>query len=149
VDNSLKLPGRSYGLKLFVVCALVLLMGIPALMISAISFERSDRATQVTNEVSQRYGGHQYVTGPILSVPYYLTQKDELIEKGDYIIFPEDGMMDLSSVDVEIKKRSLFNVPVYRAKGKLTAQFDELGDQSQVNDRMLDWEKARTPRPHG
>jgi len=118
-------------------------MGIPALFISAISFERSDRANQVTAEVSKRYGGHQYVTGPILSVPYYLTQKTDIIEKGDYIIFPEDGNVDLSAVNVEIKKRSLFNVPVYRAKGNITAEFKSLGAKSSVQDRVLDWEKAR------
>ena len=51
---------RNYGLKLCLVCGLVLIMGIPALMISAISFERSNRSDQVTAEVSQRYGGHQF-----------------------------------------------------------------------------------------
>jgi len=49
--------GRSLGLKLILVCALVVLMGIPALFISAISYERSNRATEVAHEVGQKYGG--------------------------------------------------------------------------------------------
>ncbi|WP_418152535.1 inner membrane CreD family protein [Litorimonas sp. RW-G-Af-16] len=49
--------GRSSGLKLIIVCALVLLMSIPAMFISYISYERSSRADDVTREVSQDYGG--------------------------------------------------------------------------------------------
>jgi len=66
------LPGlrRSAGLKLILICALVLLMAIPAMFIGAISYERSSAASQVTHDVSQRYGGEQVIIGPILSVPY-------------------------------------------------------------------------------
>jgi len=72
-------PNRSLGLKLIVVCALVVLMAIPAMFISYISFERSGRADEVTREVSQRYGGEQYISGPMLIAPYAAKHTDGTI----------------------------------------------------------------------
>jgi len=146
MEVPIKLPSRSYGLKLFVVCTLVLLMGIPAIFISSVSFERSGRADQVTREVSARYGGHQFVTGPVLSVPYFVLRDKEIIRQGDYIIFPEDGLADFSSVTVETKKRSLFRVPVYTANGTLSANFKALDKTKMSKERLFDWDRARILR---
>ncbi len=143
MEIPVKLPSRSYGLKLFVVCALVLVMAIPAMFISYISFERSNRADEVTREVSQRYGGEQYVMGPILSIPYHVTKGDKITETGDYIIFPEKGQANFSQVDVDIKKRSLFKVPVYHAKGTLSAEFSPINRKSFETSRNMNWNQAR------
>lgn len=133
----------SHGLKLIIVCALVLLMAIPAMFISFISFERSGRADDVTREVSERYGGSQYVTGPVLSIPYHVIKGTAVVESGDYIIFPETGRADFSDVDVTVKKRSLFKVPVYTAKGEISAQFKKLDREKLERGRIMDWDRAR------
>ena len=140
---SKNIAGRSYGIKLFIVCALVILMAVPAMFISYISFERSNRANDVTREVSQRYGGEQYVMGPILSIPYHIAKDDKIVESGDYIIFPDTGRADFSQVSVDIKKRSLFKVPVYQAKGELSAEFAPINRKALEKSRIMNWSQAR------
>jgi len=120
------LPGlrRSAGLKLILICALVLLMAIPAMFIGVISFERSSAAQQVTQDVSRRYGGEQVVIGPILSVPYETQLQDGSVQTGHYILYPDQGQATFNSVNVEIKSQSLYKVPVYTASGSLQSRFD-------------------------
>jgi len=121
------LPGlrRSAGLKLILICALVLLMAIPAMFIGVISFERSSAAQQVTQDVSRRYGGEQVVIGPILSVPYETQLQDGSVQTGHYILYPDQGQATFNSVNVEIKSQSLYKVPVYTASGSLQSRFDD------------------------
>ncbi len=137
-------PGGSLGLKLMLVCALVVLMAIPAMFISYVSFERSSRADDVTREVAQRYGGAQYITGPILVAPYYKTGDfDRIVETGEYVIFAEDGEADFKDIKTEIRKRSLFKVPTYQAQGELRAQFSKLDKTVHEKGRTIQWDQAR------
>ncbi|WP_169331779.1 cell envelope integrity protein CreD [Robiginitomaculum antarcticum] len=120
--------GRSVGLKLLVVCALVLLMGIPALFISLIAFERSDRANEVTREVSQNYGGEQTLLGPIWVVPYSETgAPDEdgkrRVSTGEYVIFADSGEVDIPALKTEEKKLSLYRVTTFQAEANFRATF--------------------------
>lgn len=120
--------GRSVGLKLMVVCALVLLMGIPALFISLISFERSDRANQVTREVSRNYGGEQTLLGPILVVPYTEISAPDADGKtrtsaGEYVIFADSGKVDIPALITEEKRLSLYRVTTFQAEANFTAEF--------------------------
>ena len=64
-----RLPARSMGLKLLLVCALALLMSIPALFVFAILNDRTNRAEEVTQELGQLSGGPQTFLGPVLAVP--------------------------------------------------------------------------------
>jgi len=117
--------GHSVGLKLLLVCFLVLLMDIPALFIATISFERAGRADAVTKEVSQRYGGAQTLLGPVLSVPYSITDTNgEVSSSGDFVIFAEEGAAHVEDLQTIVRKRSLFKVPTYQTDVKFTAKFD-------------------------
>jgi inner membrane protein len=117
---------RSAGLKLILICGLVLLMAIPAMFIGAISFERSSAAQQVTQDVSRRYGGEQIILGPILSIPYKKSQSDGTVQTGHYIVYPDQGQAEFDSIEVETKTQSLYKVPVYTASGRLTSNFEDL-----------------------
>lgn len=134
---------RSAGLKLILICALVLLMAIPAMFIGAISYERSSAASQVTQDVSRRYGGEQLIFGPILSVPYEKRQLDGTIKTGHYIIYPDQAEADFDSVHVETKSQSLYKVPVYSASGKLSASFEAMPDALKNSGFDLNIEEAR------
>ena len=125
--HSTTFPGlrRSAGLKLILICGLVLLMAIPAMFIGAISYERSSAADEVTRKVSQRYGGQQTLLGPILSVPYETSLSDGTVQTGHYIIYPDKGAAEFGAVNVEAKTQSLYKVPVYSAEGVLRASFDD------------------------
>jgi len=134
----------SLGLKLIIVCALVMLMAIPAMFISYISYERSSRANEVINEVSQRYGGEQYISGPMLVAPYL--QSDELTgvtESGSYVVFAENGRADFSGIETAIRKRSLFRVPTYQGKGLLQGDFKTPNPTKLQEGLAIDWDRAK------
>lgn len=128
MQNPISTFGRSLGLKLLLVCFLVILMSVPALFIGIITYERSSRAQDVTQEVSERYGGKQVVLGPVLVAPYRLVnQLGDVIERGEYIVFAEDGDVNIPKVVTDIKKRSLYKVPIYDAEPVFTARFNLVG----------------------
>ncbi len=121
-----KLPGRqSTGLKLILVCALVLLMAIPIWFIAAISFERAGRANEVNREVSQRYGGPQTLLGPVLSLPYATKDdKGNIISYGEYVIFAQTGSASVENLSTTVRKLSLFKVPTYQTDISFSANFN-------------------------
>ncbi len=144
MELPITLPGRSHGLKLFVVCVLVLFMAIPAMFISYVSFERSSRANAVISDVSERYGGPQTISGPFVLVPFARKNLAGIIvETGDYVFFPEDGLADFGDIKIELRKRSLFKIPVYQAKGQMTAKFSKKSFEVDNQQLVFDWKLAR------
>ncbi len=139
--HAAKIQGGSLGLKLIMVCALVMLMAIPAMFISYVAYERSNRADDVTREVSERYGGEQYISGPMLVAPYHQTDTHGRIsESGNYVIFAESGHADFSGIETDIRKRSLFKVPTYQGQGSLVGSFAKIKEPVGLS---IDWSRAK------
>jgi inner membrane protein len=135
---------RSMGLKLVVVCALVLVMGIPALFVDNIVQERTKRAQDVMQEVSARVGGPQTFLGPTVAIPYSVPPVDRISSPvtGFYVVFPIEGNASLS-VHSEERHRSLFKVPVYQSDLRFDAKFDLSGVPSAAPaGAALDWSRA-------
>lgn len=144
--NQYLLPaGRSIGLKLIVVCGLVLLMAIPLLFISKTSFERAGRANEVAQEVASRYGHEQIVTGPVLVAPYIETGADGMaIRSGEYVVFAETGELKSRDFKTTLVKRSLFKIPTYRTDLTISAHFDLSLVKRELPERIdIDWTQAR------
>jgi inner membrane protein len=131
---SARVPSRSMGLKLLLVCALALLMAIPALFVSGVLGERTGRAREVAADISQTVGGAQTFMGPVLSVPYAMPGAPILDVNGDitgrrpdehgvYVVFPVEAKARVK-VDTEVRRRSLFRVPVYTARIEFDGRFD-------------------------
>ncbi len=134
---------QSLGVKFFLVCILVLLMAIPAMFISVVSFERSKRSDNVAREVASRYGAEQYVTGPVLVAPYGVADSDgHIVETGQYVVFADEGTAEFDNVQTTIRKRSLFKVPTYSGKGTFSAQFSIDKANAYESGIMVDWSKS-------
>lgn len=145
-----KISSRSMGPKLIVVCGLALLMTIPALFVVGLVGERTQRANEVTNEISGLVGGQQTFLGPTLVVPYTVplqTVKGATIvsatpDHGVYIVFPAQAEATVKS-HTEERHRSLFKVPVFQADLNFNATFDLTGVPSSAPTRaVLDWNRA-------
>jgi inner membrane protein len=67
---------RSITLKIVSVGILILLLLIPAGMIQNLIHERQSRRDSVVNEISQKWGNHQTITGPFITVPFKTFFKD-------------------------------------------------------------------------
>ena len=139
----LKLPPRSLGVKLIVVSFLAIVMTIPAVFVWSLIDDRSQRAQEVVNEVSALVGGPQTFLGPVLAVPYIVTESaSKPATHGIYIVFPERAEA-LVDTHTEVRHRSLFKVPVYRSDITFKASFDLAGvPRNAPEGAVLDWSRA-------
>ncbi len=132
------------GIKLVVVSFLALLMAIPAIFVSNIVEERTNRAKDVIQEISSHVGGQQTFLGPVLTIPYTVppSYKGASATTGVYLVFPRQGDASVK-VRTEQRRRSLFKVPVFQAELKFDADFDLAGVPSAAPaDAVLDWSGA-------
>ena len=139
-----RLPARSMGLKLLLVCALALLMTIPAVFVFGLLTERTHRAADVTREVGRLMGGPQTFLGPVIAAPYQIpaADKKQAPVEGVYVIFPARAQASVTAAS-DVRKRSLFRVPVYRADLDFDAAFDLTGVPANApRGAVLDWSRA-------
>jgi len=145
-----RINSRSMGLKLIVVCGLALLMTIPALFVSGLVEERTQRAGEVTNEISGLVGGQQTFLGPTLVIPYDVppqivkgaTVVNAAPDHGVYVVFPVQAGTTVNT-RTEERHRSLFKVPVFQAELNFDATFDLTGvPASAPTGALLDWPRA-------
>ncbi len=145
------IPRGSLGLKLLLVCLLVLVMGVPLLFVGALVGERQSRAAQVTTEIGQWSGGQQIVGGPMLLAPYqhsYDTTDDagrvqHRNEQGNYVVFAETGAAD-STLTVEQRRRGIYRAAVYNAAMQFSAHFaPEAALRGLDPTYRFDWSRAR------
>lgn len=152
-QNSLAglVPSGSLGLKLLLVCLLVLGMGVPLLTVGALVAEREARARQVTAEIGDRAGGPQIVGGPMLLVPFTRpvesTDNEGRVqrrsERGTFVVFAEQGEAD-ATLTVEERKRGIYRAATYTATTDFSARFNAADALENVDSSYrFDWSGAR------
>lgn len=126
--------GRSLGLKILMVGALVVLLGIPLAAVSLLTWERSSRAEAVAAEVGAAYGGQQTVRGPYLIVPtetersvqrvsgaISATQTETITRR---VILSAETLQIEAVLETELRRRAIYETPVYRADLDFSGAFD-------------------------
>ena len=116
----------SITLRIVTVTILILLLLIPVSMIESLIRERSMLRESVVSEVSDSWGQHQTLTGPILSIPYtyYVeTDEDNLIERTGYAYFLPDVLTITGEVAPNVRYRSIYEVVVYTSDLKIEGSF--------------------------
>ena len=139
-----RLRTRSMGVKLIVVCLLALLMTIPALFVESMVEDRTQRATEVVDEISSHVGGQQTFLGPTLAIPYTepTSAPNQAPGHGTYLVFPAQASANIKTTTEE-RRRSLFRVPVFQANLQLNATFDLTGVPAALPPGyQLDWSRA-------
>lgn len=141
------MPQRSTGLKLLLVCALALLMAIPALFVYTVVYDRNARATDAIYAISERYGGQQIAMGPILVVPF---ERDVTNAEGRTItqntaltIYPDTGKA-LIALRTERKSSGIHEVPIYDASVSFDGRLNPIRIQDNLPaDARVNWRDAR------
>jgi inner membrane protein len=139
-----KFTSRSMGVKLLIVCALALVMTIPALFVDNLVDDRTHRASDVVKEISSHVGGQQTFLGPTLAIPYDIppTSSGFNAKHGTYLVFPAQASATVKT-RAEEKRRSLFKVPVFQADLNFEAAFDLNGvPVAAPQGAVLDWSRA-------
>lgn len=144
LQSSFQTRSRSMGVKLIVVCALALLVTIPALYVGGLVEDRTKRAAEVVKEISRHVGGQQTFLGPTLAIPYNIPPQFEhdVARHGIYVVFPARASGAVRTVTEE-RHRSLFKVPVFQADLNLDSAFDLTGVPGAApQGAELDWSRA-------
>ncbi|MGD9967923.1 MAG: cell envelope integrity protein CreD [Hyphomonadaceae bacterium] len=145
------IPRGSLGLKLLLVCLLVLAMGVPLLVVGALVAEREGRARAVTAEIGANAGGSQVVGGPMLLVPYTRTveaaddqgRTQRRVERGSYVVFAETGSADANLV-VEDRSLGIYKAAIYTSTTDFDAAFAPGAALQGVDEGYrFDWSQAR------
>jgi inner membrane protein len=112
--------------RMIIVAGLSLLLLIPALFIDTLVFERQGRQKEAVEEVSRSWGGIQTLTGPILTVPYQVEQKNS---KGKASIATRhlhllpSVLTIRGAVAPEIRHRGVYQIALYNARCRVEGEF--------------------------
>ncbi len=163
---------RSTGARFILVAILTLVMSIPLGLVADIVNDRSRYSDATRTELAREWGGAQLISGPVLVIPVTAEVEEEVKtlvhdpetgiaqrdSDGDllYAVSKETRVVDRAPVRIyaeqldiatattsDIRKRGIFEVPVYRAD--VTLDFDlpaELADTVLREGEVLDWDAA-------
>jgi inner membrane protein len=131
--------------KALITGGLILLMLIPTVFIVNLVNERKQRQKEITQEVSQKWAGPQTIAGPFLYIPYTYTalnqEKKEVMVKSHFWILPDEMQVD-GKLQHEIRKRSIYNVLLYRSTLKAQGHFT-MQVPKDINPSQIKWDEIK------
>lgn len=138
---------RSVMLKLFIIGFLMLILLIPAGLISSLVYERQNLRDQATREVSSKWGEAQTIGGPVISVPYKSTRVNDegetIVTGAGYVHFLPDDLDIAGDLTPEKRQRGIYVVVLYNTKMTVKGRFDKLNTAAvAVPEKDLQWENA-------
>lgn len=124
-------------IKMALVGILVLLLLIPSMMIRELIRERKFNQQEVINEVADKWGKEQVISGPIISIPFVLNRANQNAVM-EYAHFLPETFTVSGKLKTEYRYRNIFKVIGYRAdlliSGKLSKpELGSFGRQIQAN----------------
>ncbi|HMR19698.1 MAG TPA: inner membrane CreD family protein, partial [Sphingobacterium sp.] len=146
---------NSILVKLLVILVLLLFLLIPLSWVTDLIEERQSRDESVKTEISQKWGGPQVISGPVIAVPYtfdYTTNvsdgKGKVIKQietqEDYIFMVPQSLKVEAKVIPEYLKRGIYQSVVYNSELHLSGQFDELDlKKLGIDPERVNWAEAK------
>ncbi len=128
---------------------LVILLQIPILKIDGLIGERRATRDSAVAEVTQKWGEQQILKGPQIIVPYLVDVKRPqgtawIIEPEErYAVFLPERLDADVQIQSEVRYRSIYGIPLYRARIQLGGEFDLGKMETAAGNKKLQWEKAQ------
>ncbi|TGN00427.1 cell envelope integrity protein CreD [Leptospira yasudae] len=136
----------SLTIRIIGIGILALLLLIPSFMVSNLIQEREQTRNAAEEEVTSKWGGSQTIGGPIVSVPFYDSIKNERGESERilrYAHFLPEDLQITGTVKPEKRYRGIYIVPLYQAELKISGSFSALDKHSlPISNRDLLWSDA-------
>jgi inner membrane protein len=127
----------SPGFKFFLICALILLLSIPLLLVWALIGEREQRAEGVRQDIAREWGAAQFINGPVLIVPYTVLhvtgqgdKRMEELQERRAVFLPQE-LNVRGKATSKVLHRSIYDVAVYTGVLDFEGRFEE-PDMSEV-----------------
>ena len=118
---------NSYSVKMIIVSGLAILLLIPSFLIQDVIRERIALSQKVKNELYAQWGGKQVVAGPVLNVPFSVTEPGEnnqgFNERHGIAHFLPNTLKTDGVLYPETRKRGIYEVVVYEGMFKLKGSF--------------------------
>lgn len=109
-------------IKPMIIGILILLLLIPMSMVRSLIDEREQTAREAGEEVHQKWGGPQQVTGPVLTFSYDSKDAKGIVTRHQWHTLPES--LDIrGSLDTEVRQRGIYEVVVYNTPLTLDSRF--------------------------
>jgi len=118
--------GRSATFKLFTICVLILVLLIPTAMVESLIDERDARKQQVIAEISDKWGGAQVITGPVITIPYanHAQGPDgKTTTWTAYLHILPDSLDIQSQITPHVRYRGMYEAVLYTASLTLSGRF--------------------------
>lgn len=142
--------------RMLMVGFLTIILLIPLFFIENLIKERSQRQTEVINEINQQWGNEVLIYGPILKVPYKTYKEKTVTDKNtkkvytetiedinNAYFFPEKLNIN-STINPEEKKRGIYTTAVYNSKMAITGTFVKPNfSDIQIKEEDIIWDKAK------
>ncbi len=129
-----------------IIAGLTLLLLIPTSYVESLISERNARRSDAAQEVSQRWGGTQTLTGPILTIPYTEYSKNDKgipVSSTHYAHFLPASLGIRSQLNPEVRYRGIYRVALYRGKFNLEGHFARPDwDALRIDPRLVQWNDA-------
>ncbi|MHC8441118.1 MAG: cell envelope integrity protein CreD [Candidatus Eutrophobiaceae bacterium] len=111
--------------KILFLGVLALLLLIPASMVTERVYERQNRHQQVVDEIGEKWGGRQIVSGPFIEVPYIeqIAGQDSVTR---HLHFLPEELVVSSDISTEVRYRGIYEAVVYTAKLEIEGHWGEL-----------------------
>jgi inner membrane protein len=121
--------GRSATFKLATICALILVLLIPASMVKSLIRERDYRKQSVIDEINQKWGQAQTLIGPILTLPYLVhveDKKGKTIAVTRYLHLLPDTVDIDSRIDPQVRYRGIYQAVLYNTNVSMEGRFPRI-----------------------
>lgn len=137
---------NSTSSKMIIIGVLALLLLIPAGMIERLIHEREGRKASVTQEIGEKWGLEQTVTGPVVIIPYeerHLNPEGREVSQRKNLYLLPDNLNITAGVDPTTRYRGIYEAIVYSSQIRMTGGIDlELLGQSGVPYENILFEEA-------
>jgi inner membrane protein len=138
---------NSYSVKMIIVSGLALMLLIPSFMIMNLIEERMELSEKVKKELYAQWGGKQVVAGPVLNVPFTVTEsgeKNQLTnERHGVAHFLPEKLKTEGALFPETRNRGIYQVVVYEGKLKMKGSFIPPDiSQLEIQNAQYNWNAA-------
>lgn len=136
---------NSITIKSIIVGVLILVLLIPAGMISNLIHERNSLRNSVVSEINYKWGNPQTIAGPIITIPYktYYKHEGKIKESIQHAYFLPDDLDIIGNLNPEIRYRGIYKVVVYNTVLEFNGNFlkPDFTDWK-INESDILWEDA-------
>lgn len=136
----------SPNLKIILIGTLIFLLMIPFTMINSLIDEREERQNNIIDEISQKWGLSQTISGPILTIPYntykFVDGEKKFLQK-QFAVFLPENLSITGNINPEIRSRGIYEAIMYNTELNISGFFNSPSfKQWHTEEKDICWNEA-------